>query len=168
METLVGMNECVFEDVCCKNGVILHGFHSIEHQVHLQTHGEVPGHDLTTGKIFHDRQISKSVVEWNISDISGKEFKGDGDVEDTIQYIFTCAVFQRFLHDHFIRVMPSNLGDEMILGFDASDLFVIHNNPFFQEFHLNCPPTVFGFPLAEYLIDPSIIVMVFVWSICLF
>gem|GEM_PF-4467835 len=168
METLVRMNERVLENSWREYWIVLHGFYSIEYETHLQTHREVPSHNFATCQVFHNGQIGKAVVERDVGDISGKELEGGRDVEHSIQFVLKCAVFQGFLHDHFVRVASSNLGNEMILGFDASDLFVIHNKPFFQEFHLNCPPTVLSLSSTEYLVNLQVIIMVFVGFVCLF
>lgn len=74
----------------------------------------------------------------------------------------------RFLHDHFIRVAPTNLGYEAVLIHDPRYLFVVHNDAIFREFHLNRSPAVLGLSLAKQLVDFEVVVVVFFWLVCLF
>lgn len=168
MESLVRMDQRVLEDVCGENWIVLHGFHCIQHQTHLQMHGEIPGHDFAARKIFHDGQVGKTAVEWNVGDVGGEDLEWYGNRECSVQRILKRVMFQCFLHDRFVRIAPSDLGDKMILILDASDLLVVHNNPFFQEFHLNRPPAVLCLPTTEDFVDLQVITMVFVRLVRLF
>lgn len=168
METLVGMDEHIFERSRRENRIVLHGLHRIQHQAHLQMHGKVPGHNLAACDVFDDGEIGETMIKRDIGDVSGEYLERDGNIELSVQYVFTGAMFQRFLHDHFVRVAPSNLGNEMVLVFDTCDLFVVHDHPFLQEFHLNRPPAVFGLASSEDLVDLQIIIMVFVRLVRLF
>ncbi len=152
VETLVGMNQYVLKHDWSENRVILHSLHGIEHQAHFQMHRQVPGHDFAACDILHDGQVGKTVIERDIGDVGGKYLERSKDVKGTIQYVFIRTMFQRFLHNHLVRVVPSDLGDEMILILNANDLFVIHDDLFFQKFHLNRPPTIFGLPSKKYFV----------------
>ena len=168
MEALVGMDERVLEHSRSENRIGLHGLHGVEYQTHLQMHGEVPGHDLAAREILHDGQIGEPVIEREVRDVGGKYLERRRDVEGAVQCVLTRSMFQRFFHDRFVRVAPADLGDEMILVLNASNLLVVHDDPFFQEFHLNRPPTVLRLPSTEDLTDLHVIIVVFVRLVRLF
>jgi len=56
----------------------------------------------------------------------------------------------------------------MILVLDSRDPLVIHEHSVLEEFHLNCPPTVFGLALLENLIDLHIVIVIFVGLVRMF
>jgi hypothetical protein len=101
------------------------------------------------------------MIKREVCDVGGEYFERLWYRESPVQFILKRSMFLGFLHDHFIRVAPSDLGYEMVLIHDPRYLLVIHNNSAFLEFHLDCSPAILRFPLKEQLVDFEVIIMIF-------
>lgn len=168
VNALVGMDQGSLKRYVRENRIVPHALQGIQHDIHLQMYREVPCHNLASCNILHDGKIGEAVMEGEIRDVRGEYFERNRDIEFSVQLVFKSSMLQGFLHDHFVRVVPSDLGDEMIFVHESRDLFVIHENPIFLEFHLNCPPTVLCFSSKKDFVNLPIIAIIFVRRVSLF
>ena len=72
----------------------------------------------------HGLNYVKSIIQ--VSNISTEGLPRNCLYKVPVKYIIACVMFLCLLHDHFVRILSSNLGNKTILVHDPPNLLMVH------------------------------------------